>query len=89
MLKKDFIIQNKVGLHARPAALFVQTAKKFKSNIMIEKEGGDKVNAKSILGVLSLGAEKGAHITIEIEGEDEEAAMQALTQLIGSNFGEE
>ncbi|MCD6427507.1 MAG: HPr family phosphocarrier protein [Caldisericaceae bacterium] len=88
MLKKDFIIQNKVGLHARPASLFVQTANKFKSNITVEKDG-NKVNAKSILGILSLGAEKGAHITIEIEGEDEEAAMQALTQLIGSNFGEE
>ncbi len=88
MLKKDFIIQNKVGLHARPASLLVQIANKFKSNIMIEKDG-NKVNAKSILGILSLGAEKGAHITIEIEGEDEEAAMQALTQLIESNFGEE
>lgn len=88
MLKKDFIIQNKVGLHARPASLLVQTANKFKSNITVEKDG-NKVNAKSILGILSLGAEKGAHISIEIEGEDEEAAMRALTQLIESNFGEE
>ena len=89
MMKKEFIIRNEVGLHARPAALFVQTAKKFKSNITVEKEGEGKVNAKSILGILSLGAEKGTRITIEIEGEDEGQAMQALTQLIENNFGEE
>ena len=88
MLKKDFIIQNKVGLHARPAALFVQTAKKFKSSITVEKDG-NKVNAKSILGVLSLGAEKGAHIIIEAKGEDEKKAMQEFEELIENKFGEE
>jgi len=69
-LNKEFVIQNKVGLHARPTALFVQTAKKFKSDITVEKDG-EKVNAKSILGILSLGAEKGVHIAIEAKGEDE------------------
>ena len=88
MIRKQFIIQNKVGLHARPAALFVQTAKKFKSNITVEKDG-NKINAKSILGVLSLGAEQGTRITVEIEGQDEEQAMQALAQLIENKFGEE
>jgi len=87
-LKKEFIIQNKVGLHARPAALFVQTAKKFKSSITVEKDG-NKVNAKSILGVLSLGAEKGVHIIIEAKGEDEKKAMRKFKELIENKFGEE
>jgi len=87
-LKKEFIIQNKVGLHARPAALLVQTAKKFKSSITVEKDG-NKVNAKSILGVLSLSAEKGTHIIIEAKGADEKKAMQEFEELIENKFGEE
>ena len=87
-MKKEFVVKNKVGLHARPAALFVQTAKKFRSDITVEKDG-IKVNAKSILGVLSLGAEKGSKITIEIKGEDEKEAMEKFTQLIEGGFGEE
>ena len=88
MIKQEFIIQNKVGLHARPAAVFVQTANKFKSNIFVEKDG-KKVSAKSILGVLSLGAEKGAIISVEIEGEDKEEAMKAIGELIANKFGDE
>jgi phosphocarrier protein HPr len=80
MLQKDFIIQNKVGLHARPAAILAQTASKFKSNIFVEKDG-KKVLAKSVLGVLSLG--------VEIEGEDKEEAMKALGELITNRFGDE
>ncbi len=87
-MKKEFVIKNKVGLHARPAALFVQTAKKFESDITVEKDG-NKVNAKSILGVLSLGVEQGETITIEIQGEDENQAMEEFRKLIESNFGEE
>jgi len=87
-LKKEFVIQNKVGLHARPAALFVQTANKFKSDITVEKDG-EKVNAKSILGILSLGAEKGARIVIETKGEDGEKAMYEFEGLIEDKFGEE
>lgn len=87
-MKKELIIQNKVGLHARPASIFVQTANKFKSDIIVEKDG-NKVNAKSILGVLSLGAEKGAHIIIEAKGEDENEAIEALESLIENKFGEE
>jgi len=88
MFKKDFVIKNKVGLHARPAAVFVQTANKFKSNIFVEKDGKN-VSAKSILGVLSLGAEKGATISVEIEGSDEEEAMNAISELIANKFGDE
>jgi phosphocarrier protein HPr len=88
MLSEEFIIKNKVGLHARPAAIFVQTAVKFKSKITVEKDGKE-VNAKSIMGVLSLGAEKDSKVVIKIEGEDEQEAMQAFKNLIDSNFGEE
>jgi phosphotransferase system HPr (HPr) family protein len=88
MLKQEFVIQNKVGLHARPAAIFVQTATKFKSNITVEKDG-KRVNAKSILGVLSLGAEHGAVITITAEGEDEQEVLKTFEELIENKFGEE
>ena len=81
-------LTNKMGLHARPAALFVQSASKFKSNITVEKDG-KKVNAKSILGVLSLGAEKGAKIKISVDGEDKQEAIRDLKELIENKFGEE
>jgi len=88
MFKEEFIIQNKVGLHARPAAIFVQTTNKFKSNIIVEKDG-KKVNAKSILGILSLGVERGAHIVIKAKGEDEKKVMHEIRELIENKFGEE
>jgi phosphotransferase system HPr (HPr) family protein len=88
MLKQEFEIQNKVGLHARPAAVLVQTANKFKSDITIEKDG-KAVSAKSILGVLSLGAEKGSVITVETNGADEKEAMEAMQELVNNKFGDE
>jgi phosphotransferase system HPr (HPr) family protein len=88
MLKQEFEIQNKVGLHARPAAVLVQTANKFRSNITIGKDG-KAVSAKSILGVLSLGAEKGSVITVEINGADEKEAMEAIQELVNNKFGDE
>ncbi|HDI85806.1 MAG TPA: HPr family phosphocarrier protein [Candidatus Korarchaeota archaeon] len=80
-------LRNKVGLHARPASLFVQTAKKFKSKIIVRKDDKE-ADAKSILGVLSLGAEYGHWITIVAEGDDAEEAVQALASLVESRFGE-
>jgi len=81
---------NKVGLHARPASLFVQTARKFKAAIKVRKAGVDRVvDAKSILGVLSLGAEMGDVITITAEGEDAELAVKTLVDLVNNRFGEE
>lgn len=88
MLRKDFIIQNKVGLHARPAAILAQTANKFKSSIFVEKDGR-KVSAKGIIGVLSLGVEMGSALSFEIEGEDEEEAMKTVSELITGRFGDE
>ena len=87
MFVKDVKVQNQVGLHARPATFFIQKANEFKSTIMVEKEER-KVNAKSLLGVLSLGIKKGSNIVISAEGADEEEAVKALCALIISNFGE-
>ncbi len=80
-------VQHKVGLHARPAALFVQTAKKFTSDIFVTKDERE-ANAKSILSILTLGANQGAVITVRATGEDEAKAVIALQELVESNFGE-
>jgi len=88
MLTREFIVGNKVGLHARPVSLLVQTANKFKSDIFTEKDG-KRVSAKSILGLLSLGAEKGSTIIMEVDGSDEESAMKSIEEIIANKFGEE
>jgi len=80
-------IQHAVGLHARPAALFVQTTSKYTSNVTLSYDGKTK-NAKSILGVLSMGVGANAEITIQAEGNDEEKVINALAELINNNFGE-
>ena len=87
MVSKEVVIQNEVGLHARPATYFIQKANEFKSGIWVEKEER-RVNAKSLLGVLSLGIVKGTSITIIADGSDEEEAVTALTALIASDFAE-
>lgn len=87
MVEAKVLIKNKVGLHARPAALFVQTANKFKSAITAI-HGDRKANAKSILNVLTLGADQGAELILQAEGEDAQEAIQALIDLVESNFGE-
>ena len=88
MPETTLTVRHKVGLHARPAALFVQTAKKFNSDIRVSHDERE-ANAKSILTVLTLGAEQGAVITIQAEGEDADEALAALTALVEDNFGEE
>ena len=80
-------IKNDVGLHARPAALFVQTASAFKSTINV-RHGERTANAKSILNILTLGAGQGAVVTVTAEGEDAAEALMALEQLVAGNFGE-
>jgi phosphocarrier protein len=87
MYMKTITVNNQVGLHARPATFFIQKANEFKSSIWVEKEER-KVNAKSLLGVLSLGIVKGTDISIGAEGPDEEAAVLALQQLIETDFKE-
>lgn len=87
MFYKEVVVQNQVGLHARPATFFIQKANEFKSSIWVEKDER-KVNAKSLLGVLSLGITKGTSVNISAEGQDEEEAVNSLVKLISSNFGE-
>ena len=87
MVEKTIEITNPTGLHARPAALFVQTAGKFTSNIWIKIEH-KKVNAKSIMGLISLAVSKGTEITIVADGEDEELAVKEIVDLVTSGFGE-
>lgn len=87
MVEKTIEITNPSGLHARPAALFVQTAGKFTSSIWIKK-GDKKVNAKSIMGLMSLAVSNGTSIVIGAKGEDEIAAVDELLDFISSGMGE-
>ena len=87
MVSKNVVVNNQVGLHARPATFFIQKANEFKSSIWVEKEER-RVNAKSLLGVLSLGIVKGTAITLIAEGVDEGAAIDTLAALVESNFAE-
>ncbi|MDP1926414.1 MAG: HPr family phosphocarrier protein [Thiobacillus sp.] len=88
MQQKDVEIVNKLGLHARPSAKLTQLTSGFKSQVFMTRNGR-RINAKSIMGVMMLAAAKGSVITLETEGEDEVAAMDALVELISSGFGEE
>lgn len=87
MYVKDVKVQNQVGLHARPATFFIQKANEFKSSIWVEKEER-RVNAKSLLGVLSLGIVKGMTITLIADGNDEADALEGLATLIDTGFTE-
>ena len=86
-VKKDVLVQNQVGLHARPATFFIQKANEFKSSIWVEKDER-RVNAKSMLGVLSLGIVGGTSIDIIADGSDEQEAVDSLVALVESGFAE-
>jgi phosphocarrier protein len=88
MVRKEVTITNNIGLHARPATFFIQKANTFKSSIWIEKEER-KVNAKSLLGVLSLGIAQGMSISISADGTDENDAVNALIELIKTGLPEQ
>ena len=88
MISRNVTIINSMGLHARPATFFVQSAHKFKSSVWVES-GDRKVNAKSLLGVLSLGIAKGMTVTLIADGYDEEEAIANLEKLIDSGIGEQ
>jgi phosphocarrier protein len=88
MLKKEFLIINKLGLHARASALFVKTASRFTSDVKLTKEGIE-VNGKSIMGIMMLAASKGTTVSLSVEGTDEADAMQTIGELITNGFGEE
>lgn len=88
MLIEEFVIPNKLGLHARASALLVKTASRFSSDILIEREDVE-VNGKSIMGIMMLAAAKGSVIRVKIKGDDEADAMNILGELITDGFGEE
>ncbi len=88
MTQATLTIENKTGIHARPASIFVQTASKFKSKVQIQAKG-KTVDAKSILMIMSMGLVKGTEITILADGPDEADAVKALQDLVASKFGEE
>ena len=87
MISREITITNSIGLHARPATFFIQKANSYKCGVWVEKDDR-KVNAKSLLGVLSLGIAKGMTITIIADGNDEEAAIEGICALIDSGFEE-
>lgn len=85
MLEREYVVNNEVGLHARPAALFVQCTNKFLSDIYIQK-GNKRVDGKSIMGVMSLGIGQGENIKIIADGPDENQAIEAIERLINERF---
>jgi len=87
MISRSVTIQNNVGLHARPATFFIQKANSYRSSIWVEKED-KRINAKSLLGVLSLGIVKGMTITLIADGGDESEAIEGLVELINGGFNE-
>ena len=88
MLQNEFLIVNKLGLHARASALFVKTASRFNSEVKLAREGVE-VNGKSIMGIMMLAASKGSTVRLTVYGADEADAMTTLSELITNGFGEE
>lgn len=88
MIKKEVIIKNKSGIHARPASILVNEASKYNSEILLEKSG-EKVDCKSILGVMMLAATCGSSIIVHADGDDEEKALNAIVEILESDFEED
>ena len=87
-LTKDFLIANKLGIHARPAAMFVKTANRFACEIFVEKDG-EKINGKSIMGLMMLAAGPGSKLTLHVHGDDAHQALTELEALVKRKFDEE
>ncbi len=87
MITRIVTIRNRAGLHTRPASMIVRTASKYDASFLIRKDGYE-INGKSIIGVMTLAAEQGAELTLVFDGPDEEAAVEAITQLFEEGFGE-
>ncbi|MFH1239424.1 MAG: HPr family phosphocarrier protein [bacterium] len=88
ILEKTFEIKNKLGLHARPAALFVQLTNKYKSSVKVSKDK-EEVNGKSIMGLMMLAAEQGSRITVTVQGEDAGELLDKIEEMIAHKFEEE
>lgn len=87
-MTKEFTIQNRLGLHARPSAMFVKVCSRFRCEIWVEKDG-ERINGKSIMGLMMLAAGLGSRLTVTCDGPDEEKAMQEVEDLIARKFNEE
>jgi len=88
MIEREVTIRNRAGLHTRPASKLVKTASRFDSDIFLRRDNYE-INGKSVIGVMTLAAEQGATLTLVVEGNDEKAAVDALTELFEDGFGEE
>ncbi len=88
IVTRDFLVSNKLGIHARPAAMFVKTANRFTCDIFVEKDG-EKVNGKSIMGLMMLAAGPGSKLTVHAQGDDASQALAELETLISRKFDEE
>jgi phosphocarrier protein HPr len=86
--ERELVVQNKLGIHARPAAMFVKTANRFDCEIFVEKDG-EKVNGKSIMGLMMLAAGPGSKITVSVEGKDGHAALEEIEALLKRKFDED
>ncbi len=87
-LTKDFVVSNKLGIHARPAAMFVKTANRFSCDILVEKDG-EKANGKSIMGLMMLAAGPGSKLTVHASGQDAPQALAEIQTLIDGKFNED
>jgi phosphocarrier protein HPr len=88
IVTKEFLVSNRLGIHARPAALFVKTANRYRCDVFVEKDG-EKVNGKSIMGLMMLAAGPGSKIKIHAEGQDASAALNEIETLIKRKFDED
>lgn len=88
MITREVTVTNQAGIHTRPASMIVRTASKFDADVFIQKDHYE-INGKSVIGVMTLAAEQGATLTLVVEGDDEEAAVEALVELFENDFGEE
>ncbi len=87
-ISREFVVANKLGIHARPAAMFVKVANQFAAEVFVDKEG-ERVNGKSIMGLMMLAAGPGSSVTVEAIGDDAESALEELAKLFARNFDEE
>lgn len=88
MIERELTVRNRAGLHTRPASMLVRTASQFESDVYLRRDNYE-INGKSVIGVMTLAAEQGAALTLVVEGEDEEDAADAITDLFEDGFGEE
>ena len=84
-ISRELVVTNKMGIHARPAAMFVKVASKFDADVFVEKDG-ERVNGKSIMGLMMLAAAEGSVISVSAEGEKAETALEKLAELVDSGF---